>query len=99
MFTGSAATKFVQLPSSHLNQILTLSFVSADCSLSRKVARSHSGFGWEGVPPDPIHLSCDRKQFAIDIEGMGGGGYRVDGYQRSGDYRALLSQKGAKIVV
>ena len=89
----------LRLPASNPNQILALSFVSADCSATKRVARSHSGFEWEGVPPEPIRLSCDEDGCTINIEGVNRGSFRVDAYERPTEETPTVAESTARLLL
>lgn len=102
MYVGSTAG-VLALPSSNPNQILTLTLVSPDCNQQpRVVARSHSGFGWERLPPfpNPAQPVCIGTSCTLSTEHLGGGGgYRVDAHDRPAEETPTESESTARLLL
>ena len=68
-------------------------------------ARSHSGYGWEGVLPYPVHPICDGTSCTIDVDVAGagaeggGGGYRVDAHVRPVDETPTEAESTARLLL
>jgi hypothetical protein len=92
---GKAAT----LPKSAVNMLLTLRHIPFDCSAKTPKARSHSGYGWEGVLPDPVHPICDGTSCTVDVEDGEGGGYRVDAHVRLADETPTEAESAARLLL
>jgi hypothetical protein len=91
--------KAVALPKSAVNMLLTLRHIPFDCSAKSPKARSHSGYAWEGVLPDPIYPVCKGNDCTMDVEGMNGGGFRVDAYVRPNDETPTEAESTARLLL
>jgi hypothetical protein len=82
--------------------LLTLRHIPFDCSAKMPKARSHSGYGWEGVLPDPVHPICDGTSCTIDVDDVVtgvGGGYRVDAHVRAADETPTEAESAARLLL
>lgn len=112
--TVPAVGQSVALPRSKTNLLLILREIPFDCSTKPAVARSHSGYEWEGVLPTPIQPTCNDAtgDCTIDIDAMvaatgtgaasdssGNVGYRIDGYLRPSDETPTFAESTARLLL